>query len=1490
MASLTDVDWDEELKRQAAISALLAPPEDGQGPPLDTRTDEQVTAEPDVLKPDKSDWHKLASSVFDTRTDEQVTATSDYPATRQEDTVYPTIAQDQGQPATPANADKKFDTVTDQQVVAPAPDQLVQVEKGELVKAPDMGERGTSITPQPQVVDTPVDSKGIPLDEKPVPEPLDKGEAPAQLTQVERGQELTEPWHPAVKPNVPGFVESSKNAILNPAAGVTPPTPVDKYPDKIVTPDEAAGKTSVVDAVPQPTAAPVVTPTPEVTPTPAAATPAPTDQTVVQPSTDDWNKLYDSAFPSAADKAKAAAPSGSGTATNTDGTPLEGMLAPNGKPPTALVVHHTGGRNSPASVVEDWRTNRPGVGAQMIVDRDGTLHYTQKEFGYGGTGNFLHSVVPGVSNQTAVGVEVVAKDDADMTPAQLETLKRLAGPGGPYANVAVYGHSQVSPGDRDNEGVRGVNAINEARAAGPTAPTGEPGTTPIETLVKLDQLGLNVTHFGYEKPGEANWDKDSANGNGKYVENLIPGYDVALNSAGAALVGNPKPGETFQFAGREWRYGDAASEKLKDPRFDIFDPTGNALNGGTRLGRAGAAEPKEQSLEDLAKDWIRISPEEQAAADKQGQDSRMKILTDLQNKAPNLPAFMHALENPIQGISDADRNAKAAEIKKQLTVYAQDYYKESDPDKAYARVMAASENPVGTAAGELVSKLGPNFMHAWLSLKQQTDSPIQTRLIDFINQTHPDASPQARTALISQVMSKTGRDRVDFVNAMYDHAQAENPESVKNINMLALHDSIDVASQPGMEAKMDQYHAWVQGMVTQNLKDLREDPSLEHTALGSIANATPAMIKNIAEVAIPYIGQSAMLSEVYTDTLDGLRREHPELSEDQLKAMAASKSLPQAVLQELVNAGTMGVGGSALSSIRNPIARIITSGLAHGVVGGSAGTAQQALSNVMTGRPAGEGLQEAGTTAFIQSFLGGAWGGRHGEAEAPPPGEPTPAVPLTQDTKLPRNVVGGGAETAVPSEPTPILTPNRAARTSDVLGQEPGAPRPVSTTDVLGHQEDYAPEPETPWYRNQVTAGQDPLVIRGAERTTFTPQELSDAVSRMPNGTPEEIHAAMEQLTSPTSVHLGQQGLGEIARAKAVQTAEKTDPVQFWKTEAQRTKAEQAWVKARAVQAGEPVSVAEAIAKQRAAAKLSGTPAPAPKPAAPDFPTQAHANVYADLISRGMNKDDALNYIKNAKGVSEADILKDVQTQMRGGPPPPTFGNISGEDPHIVRESNKTTVNGVANRYVAERVAGGELPQTDPNIGVTTEELLARGAKMGPEEINKRVSDLMEGKVNNPRDMAAAVRAKERELTQRSRQLGILSEENPNDAQAKLDADNALAKLHDFHSEGGPIKKMKDIFSVSGVGLQGDLQYDLSSENGLKEKFFQESKGKKAPPQADPVIKETAARVRRAYSEDYKAKKRVSAEVDKWLGKKMNDQQIEETRQAALKKMNQVPC
>ena len=282
-------------------------------------------------------------------------------------------------------------------------------------------------------------------------------------------------------------------------------TLVDPDPDSLYLGDDTAAVQPEVRR-----AMPVgVTPTAKPVSPPEATSAAPVKAAPVRPTAQPAApRPRTSEFGLTPDEYKAAqsgqAPTGTAAATTEvdadAGPPM--MNAPNGKPPVALIVHHTSGRNSAESVVDDWRTNRPGVGAQMIMDRDGTIHETNKEFGYGGTGNFLHSVIPGVSNQTAVGIEVIAKDDADMTPAQIESLKRLAGPKGPYANVPVYGHSQVSPGDRDNEGVRGVTAINEARQGGGQQPA------PVTAKTTSDDGQGNfitgkATTFGHFDPEDA---------------------------------------------------------------------------------------------------------------------------------------------------------------------------------------------------------------------------------------------------------------------------------------------------------------------------------------------------------------------------------------------------------------------------------------------------------------------------------------------------------------------------------------------------------------------------------------------------------------------------------------------------------------------------------------------------------------------------------------------------------------------------------------------------------------------------------------------------------------------------------------------------------------------------------------------------------------------------------------------------------------------------
>jgi N-acetyl-anhydromuramyl-L-alanine amidase AmpD len=424
----------------------------------------------------------------------------------------------------------------------------------------------------------------------------------------------------------------------------------------------------------------------------------------------------------------------------------------------------------------------------------------------------------------------------------------------------------------------------------------------------------------------------------------------------------------------------------------------------------------------------------QAAVQKQ-QDT----LRALQSKSVNMPDWFHTLEQPIPGVTDTVRNAVREEYQKQLTAYAQDYYKEPDPGKAFDRIMSTPN--LLTSAGEIWTKAGANFQHAWLSIAQQADSPTQTKLIDFVNAVQPDANPEARTALINQVMSKTGRDRVDFVNHLYNAAQVTHPDTVQNVNMYSLLDAIDVSAQPGMQAKEAANHARVTAAVNQNLKDLREDPTMENTYGGVVSNAVAQMPKNVLEAITPVIGQSAMFSEIYTDTVAGLRKDHPDWSDDQIKAKAAAASLPQDVLQELVNLATLGMGSGLTKGITNPIARIATNAIMHGSIAATAGTTQQVVANVATGRPITEGLPQAAVTGGIQGLIGGAISGRHPAEAVLRPGERPAAVepPPVEQSRPAAELPPPPAVTEPlrpPVEPVRPVTQEDVARRAYEISQE----------------------------------------------------------------------------------------------------------------------------------------------------------------------------------------------------------------------------------------------------------------------------------------------------------------------------------------------------------------------------------------------------------------------------------------------------------------------
>ena len=213
-------------------------------------------------------------------------------------------------------------------------------------------------------------------------------------------------------------------------------------------------------------------------------------------------------------------------------------------------------------------------------------------------------------------------------------------------------------------------------------------------------------------------------------------------------------------------------------------------------------------------------------------------------------------------------------------------------------------------------------------------------------------------------------------------------------------------------------------------------------------------------------------------------------------------------------------------------------------------------------------------------------------------------------------------------------------------------------------------------------------------------------------------------------------------------------------------------------------------------------------------------------------------------------------------------------------------VSKIANRFTTERMATGDLGPVEPGVGVSKEEMLARGLKMGPETINQHVSNIMNDVGGNPRDQAAAIRTEEARLSQVSRQASLASEADPSNQQLRIQADNAFKDLTDFHN--GPVAKLKSNWHAQGMSLQGELPVDLSTYNGLRDAFLRDV-GKPPPPEMEPVLRKTAQRVRDAATAETAAMQRLGAEIERQSARRPlpSDDQV---RTNIMKRMKVEPC
>ena len=145
------------------------------------------------------------------------------------------------------------------------------------------------------------------------------------------------------------------------------------------------------------------------------------------------------------------------------------LQSPSGDP-AAFIMHHTGGGRTPQDI--ENTLHQRGLGVQYIMDRDGNIVEA------GGQSHMLPGwgKGEGLSNRNTVGMEVIAKDNNDVTPAQVEAAKAFIAKN--YPNTPVYGHGEVNPGHKEaDEGMKIVNAIRAERAAPKPEKSAENGKT-----------------------------------------------------------------------------------------------------------------------------------------------------------------------------------------------------------------------------------------------------------------------------------------------------------------------------------------------------------------------------------------------------------------------------------------------------------------------------------------------------------------------------------------------------------------------------------------------------------------------------------------------------------------------------------------------------------------------------------------------------------------------------------------------------------------------------------------------------------------------------------------------------------------------------------------------------------------------------------------------------------------------------------------------------
>jgi N-acetylmuramoyl-L-alanine amidase/Protein of unknown function (DUF2934) len=768
---------------------------------------------------------------------------------------------------------------------------------------------------------------------------------------------------------------------------------------------------------------------------------------------------------------------GVGPTTNPDGSDLpQRVQAVGNNDPAAFIVHHTSGRGTVDGVVSTLKER--GLGVQYVMDRDGNIYQT----GGPGAQNILKGWGPkgtGLSNQNIVGMEIIAKDDADVTPAQKAAFARFIA--ARYPNTPLYGHGEVNPGHKEAD--EGLSAKAAALAYRDQLSSGQvaqvPGAAPQAQPVTKQANGL----YQSEKP------QDFLSGKATTFatpEDIASGQD---NGVGAPRLGKL---DTTQVAGvaipeealrakygnnyAAWRRARVdvvdpqTGKRLRVPIVDVgprgdmtavtdMTPTLSSYFGGDKnlmvklVDNAGPDVVKnpqlfadEQAAIRQGFDSSTLQPGVQKIAPKLGysfkpvvptaegaarqqadafnQQNFRATIAQLPEQNQSLPALINRLDQPIEGVPDAMRRNYQQAVKDEATKYAQDYYGIKDPKEALAKIMSSPD--AGTFAREIWDKAGPYLNQAVTAFNQSAVTIDQNRLDMLAKALHPEATIEGRKAFINSITSIPDEAvRASTINHLIGTLDPNNP-ALAALNPVDIADSASRMANPEYQKRQQEEIA---RQVEANTKALRPDLRLQGTAAGWWADQFAQLPKNIVEALGGPIGQSLMLSEIYQGTVTRLRQENPNMSEDELKARAAGSTMAQIVPAEVLNRLAGGKLGGLTGAIENPVQRIGLSALAHVGMGAPVGVAQQIGINVAEGKPITEGLLQAAGAGAVQALPGALISGVHGRApvteERPQVTEERP--PVTEQPSAVTEPVRPPVEPVRPTEEAPPLPTEQPA-------------------------------------------------------------------------------------------------------------------------------------------------------------------------------------------------------------------------------------------------------------------------------------------------------------------------------------------------------------------------------------------------------------------------------------------------------------------------------